>query len=102
MRVVRGYRHDDKLVVDGKCYPCRSLRDAALKECIKAGGHAFDLPPFFCTGSIYADAIHALAERHGIQSCTPPSDMDVAMTPLYNGWPWAHRKPMWQEIFVKS
>lgn len=100
MRVMRGYQHDDKLVVDGKCYPARALADAAYQECVNAGGHAFDMPPFFCTGSIYADAIHALAARWCIKSTEPPADMDSSFLPLFNGWTPASRRPLWPQIFI--
>ncbi len=102
MRVIRGYKHDDKLVVDGRSYPCRALADAAFADCVAAGGSAFDMPPFFRTGSIYADAIKRLADRHGIESGDPPKDMDVACAPLFNGWTWAVRRPMWSELFVAT
>ncbi len=102
MRVIRGYRHDDKLVVDGRCYPLRDLVDAAFRECVAAGGSVFDLPPFFRSGSIYADAIHRLAAKNAIAPTAPPDDMDCADVPLFNGWSWAVRKPMWPELFIAT
>ncbi len=70
LRVIRGYRYDHLVVVDGLAYPVLVLRDQAFRE-IEAAGYPFwtgTCPPFFYTGSPYADALLGLAWQSAPES----------------------------------
>lgn len=84
------------ICANGKWYSMFALTDKAF-AIVKASGSnnpAFDAPPWFYTGSPYADAIVNL----GCKEVTPPTSYNVECVPLL-GKVWRSREPAWPEIF---
>ena len=81
---------------NGKWYSLHALADKAF-AIVKASGSnnpAFDAPPWFYTGSPYADAIVNL----GCKEVTEPPVYQVECVPPL-GKVWRSKEPAWPEIF---
>ena len=98
--VIRGYKYDNLIVVDDYAYDLKRLYDAAYQRCVNSGGTAFDMPPFFYTGSPYGKEIKTLAKTAGIEPQEIPSDMDKAIVPHFDRKVWTTREPMWRQLFL--
>jgi hypothetical protein len=84
------------IFVNGKCYNLFALVNKAF-AIVKASGSnnpAFDMPPWFYTGSPYADAIVNL----GCKEVAPPTSYKVECVPEL-GKVWRSREPAWPKIF---
>jgi hypothetical protein len=84
------------IFANGKCYSLFALVNKAF-DIVKASGSnnpAFDMPPWFYTGSPYADAIVNL----GCEELTPPDIYMVECVPPL-GNVWRSREPAWAKIF---
>ncbi|MCU0909770.1 MAG: hypothetical protein MUE98_00050 [Rhodobacteraceae bacterium] len=83
--------------VSGKWFRTADLADAAFDLVRRAGSEnpAFDMPPFFYTGSPYGEALLAL----GVAPCDPPPSYRVMFTPHFGKSPWWRRAPIWPSVF---
>lgn len=84
------------ICANGKWYTLYALVDNAF-DIVKSSGSnnpAFDMPPWFYTGSPYADAIVNL----GCAEVPAPSIYMVECLPLL-GNVWRSREPAWPSIF---
>ncbi len=81
MRVLRGYNYDGIMVIDGVGYHRDDIACATDKELEDHGCRYPSLarPPWFTSGSPYADGLNALIARHKIKGFKPPVDMESAM-----------------------
>jgi len=100
-RAARGYNYDHLMIIDGKAYSLAALVSATDREVLASGlveyAH-WGRPPWFCTGTPYAEELKALAERNGIEGSAPPPDFIPARVPHDGREPYRARR-VWAEIF---
>lgn len=81
---------------NGKWYALSTLVDKAFALVTASGSSnpAFDMPPWFYTGSSYANEI----ENLGCVEVTPPTEYIKEYVPAL-GEVWRSREPAWPSIF---
>ena len=84
------------ICANGKWYTLSALSDKALARVTASGSKnpGFDMPPWFYTGSPYADEIESL----GCAEVTPPTEYRKEHVPAL-GVVWRSREPAWPSIF---
>jgi hypothetical protein len=94
MKVIR--TDTDHIRANGKWFRRADLVDKVFTKLKAAGSDnpALDAPPWFYSGSPYADAICAL----GCAEVEAPKKYSVEYVPAL-GEVWRARKPAWPEIF---
>jgi hypothetical protein len=94
MTVVR--TNTGHIQANGKWFSLSDLKDAVFAKLKSSGSDntAFDAPPWFYSGSPYADAICAL----GCAEVEAPKEYSVEHVPPL-GKVWRARKPAWPDIF---
>lgn len=83
--------------VGQRCFRLRDLGNAAYRKVVDAGSSnpAYDLPPFFWTGSPYGEAILLL----NCAQVDPPSHWLIEHVPRGSRRPWKSHRPIWPEVF---
>lgn len=94
--MTRVFRGGSLLLIDGHFYSLSDCVDLAYNAVVYSGSKnpAFDMPPWFYSGSPYADAILAL----GVMRVKPPEAFQAEFVPK-SALGWAARPPAWPEIF---
>lgn len=89
-RVLRG---GEVVVVDGQAYNLRALVKASYAMVKELGSKnpGFDMPPWFFSGSPYAEQIKAL----GVQPIPIPENFTAEYLPQSTPG-WSRRPPIWQ------
>lgn len=84
------------ICANGKWYTLSTLGDKVFDIVTASGSNnpAFDMPPWFYTGSPYADEIESL----GCAEVIPPTQYQKEYVPAL-GDVWRSREPAWPSIF---